>query len=521
MVATGISSAGSVTGCMTKEQKQTVHLCNMRNQVAAVCPQVSSSEKTNDFHQCRGNRRSSLFVEENDDSASFHFGANNWLAFWLYLVTSSYFLLSKKVNFFGGCNVKHEEKVPLSNQSIIPNERSNNVIDGFCYSESLGSPHSTCSSTYYDVLSEISDFDRTSYLQSLISLEEEDSELLSNSIISENSSTPLSHNSDSFTEIFDADTPSYWDSLLKLEKEDIKWNFDKASYWDSLLDLDDEDSEWLSDSMISENPSSPLSSNGDSFTDISDIGTPSYWDSLLRLEEEDNEWIPDKASYWRSLLSLEEEDSTWLSDSIISEDPSSPLSYNGDSETEICTPSYWDSLLKLDEQDSEWIPDTKHELECVQVGSPILSYKINWGNEILPSVSTISSLTGPHCSESEDVFSAEYLLETPDIEEFNGDEPLFWPFEGEFNWDSDESSFCNSPRKRLVFDSGSKTSMMKRCEQKGDEDFDSDMDIPLEYFDLDQEFAIEKLVGLNEFDGHEGLDSEFISDDFMLEESLQ
>jgi hypothetical protein len=487
----------------------------MRDQVAAICPQVSSSEKNNDFHQCHGNRRSStLFVEENEHSASFHSGANNWLAFWLYLVTSSYFLLSKKVNFFGGCSVKPEEKVSLSDRSI-PNERSNNVNDGLCYSESLGSPHSTCSSTYYDVLSEISDFDRTSYWHSLLSLEEEYSELLSDS------STPLSRNSDSFTEISDADMPSYWDSLLKLEEEDNEWNLDKASYLDSLLSLEEEDSAWLSDSMISENPTSPLSSNGDSFTDISDVGTLSYWDSLFRLEEEDNEWISDKASYWRSLLSLEEEDSTWLSDSIISEDPSSPLSYNGDSETEICTPSYWDSLLKLDEQDSEWIPDTKHELECVEVVSPILSYKINWGNEILPSVSTISSLTGPHCSESEDVFSAEYLLETPDIEEFNGDEPLFWPFEGEFNWDSDESSFCNSPRKRLVFDSGSKTSMMKRCEQKGDEDFDSDMDIPLEYFDLDQEFAIETMVGLNEFDGHEGLDSEFISDDFMLEESLQ
>ncbi|PNY17637.1 hypothetical protein L195_g014385 [Trifolium pratense] len=515
MVATGMSLTGSVTGCMIEEQKQTVQLCNMRNQVTAICPQVSSSEKNNDFHQCCGNRRSSsLFVEEN----------HNWLAFWLYLVTSSYFLLSKKVNFFGGCNVKHEEKVPLSNRSIIPNERSNNVNDGLCYYESLGSPHSISSSTYYDVLSEFSYFDRTSYWHSLLSLEEEDSELLSNSMISQNLSTPLSHNSDSFTKILDTGTPSYWDSLLKLENEDGELNLDKASYWDSLLSLEEEDSAWLSDSMISEDPSSPLSSIGDSFTDISDVGTPSYWDSLLKLEEEDNEWISDKASYRRSLLSLEEEDSKWLSDSMIPEDPSSPLSYNGDSETEISdigTPSYWDSLLKLDEQDSEWTPDSKHGLECVHVGSPISSFKINWGNEILPSVSTISSFTTPHCGESEDVFSAENLLKTPDIEEFNGDEPLFWPFEGEFNWDSDESSFCSSPRKILVFDSGSKTSRIKGRKQKGDEDFDSDIDIPLEYFDLDQEFAIETLVGLNEFDGHEGLDSEFIGDDFMLEESLQ
>ncbi|CAJ2676612.1 unnamed protein product [Trifolium pratense] len=412
-----------------------------------------AEEQNNDFHQCRGNRRMSyLFVEENDYSALFHSGANNLLAFWLYFVVSSYFLLNKKVNSFGSCSVKPEEKVSLSNRSI-PNERTDNANDALCYSESLGSPHRTCSSTYYDAFS---DFDRTSYCHSLISLE-------------------------------------------------------------------DEDSAWLSDSMISENPSSPLSYNSDSFTEISDTGTPSYWDSLLKLEEEDSERNLDKASYLQSLLSLEELDSAWLSDSMISEDPSSPLSYNADSETaDIGTPSYWDSLLKLDEQDNERNSSSKQGIECVQDGSPISSYKINWGTEILPSVSTISSFTGAHCEESEDVFSAEHLLETADIKELSGDEPLFWPSEGEFSWDSDESSFCCSPRKRLVFESGLKTSRIKGFEQKSFDDFGSDIDIPSEYFELDQEFSIETLVGLKEFDGHEGLDFEFIGDDgFMLEESLQ
>jgi hypothetical protein len=231
---------------------------------------------------------------------------------------------------------------------------------------------------------------------------------------------------------------------------------------------------------------------------------------LLKLEEEDNELNLDKASYLQSLLSLEEEDSAWLSDSMISKDPSSPLSYIGDSETEISdigTPGYWDSLLKLDEQDNEWISSSKQGMKCVQDGSPISSYKINWGTEILPSVSTISSFTG-----SEDIFSAE---------ELSGDEPLFWPSEGKLSWDSDETSFCCSPRKRLVFDSGLKTSRMKGCEQKIFDDFASDMNIPLEYYDLDQEFSIETLVGLKEFDGHEGLDSEFIGDDgFIMEEYL-
>jgi len=527
MIATAMSLAGSGTGCMTEKQKHTVNLCNLRKQ-------VSSSEGNNDLHECRGDRRnkrrSSSFVEENGYSASFHSGGNIWMAFWLCLVTSSYFMLRKKFNLFSSLRVKYEENVSLSNRNI-PNERTDNVNDAtavddaLSYSEGLGSPHGTCSSTYYDVFSEISDFDRTSYQHSLLSLEEEDIECVSaDSMISENPSTPQSYIGDSFYEISDVGTPSYKDSLLKLKEEDSDWILDKASYSHSLLSLEEEDSEWLSGSMISENHSSPLSYSGDSFSKISDVGLPSYWDSLLKLDEENSDWILDKASYSHSLLSLEEEDSAWLSDSMIPEDHSSPLSYNGDSFTDTSnggTPSYWDSLLRLEEEHSKWISDSKQEPEYVQDGSPISSYKINWGIEVLPSVSTISSFTGTHCGKSEDVFSPEHLLETADTEELTGEEPLFWPFEGEFNWDSEESSFCSSPRKRLVFDSGSSASRIKVDEQKGDEDFDSSMNIPLEYFDLDQEFEIETLVGLKEFDGHEGLDSEFIGDGFMLEESLQ
>lgn len=519
MIATAMSLAGSGTGCMTEKQKHNDHLCNLRKQVAVTC------------HDDRGNRRKcSSFVGENGYSASFHSGGNIWMAFWLCLVTSSYFLLRKKFNLFSSLRVKYEENVSLSNRSI-PKERTDNVIDAtavddaLSYSEGSGSPHSTCSSTYYDVFSEISDFDRTSYRNSFQSLEEEDIEWVSaDSMISENPSTPLSFIGDSFSEISDVGTPSYRDSLLKLKEEDSDLISDKASYSNSLLSLEEKDSEWLSDSMISENPYSPVSLSGDSFSKISEEGLPSYWESLLKLEEEDNVWILDKASYTHSLLSLEEEDSAWLSGSMIPEDHSSPLSYNGDSFTDISdasTPSYWDSLLRLEEEDSKLISDSKQEPEYVQDGSPISSYKINWGTEVLRSVSTISSFTGTHCGKSEDVFSAEHLIETADIEELNGDEPLFWPFEGEFNRDSEESSFCSSPRKRLVFDSGSTVSRIKGDEQKGDEDFDSSMDIPLEYFDLEKEFAIETLVGLKEFDGHEGLDSEFIGDGFMLEESLQ
>lgn len=252
------------------------------------------------------------FVEDNVNSYSFSLHSNEWLSFWLFLVASSYFLLSKQVNYFRVR--KPQEKLYLSNTTSISNKISEN-----------------------DVYSEISDLDRASYMDCLLSLEEEDSEY------------------------------------------------------------------WLSDSM-SENPSSPLSYiSAESFTDISDIDSPSYWDSLLRLEQSEEE-------------------------------------------------------------------------------------------------------NGTHFGKLEDNIynSAEHLLETTDIQEYftAGDEhePLFWPYEGKFNWDSEETSFCTSPRRSL------------------DSNIDLVYAFEREYFAMDQ---IEISMGLREFDGHEGLDSEFNGDRFVLEESLQ
>ncbi|KAJ1424438.1 hypothetical protein SESBI_11628 [Sesbania bispinosa] len=629
-IATGMSLCltENGTGCsMTPEHKQTGHLCNVRNQVAVICPRVSLDEDS-DLHECldkselSSNRRlRSLSVEDKNSSASFHFGANEWLAFWFFLVTSSYLLLRKNVNFFGGCRIQPAEEVSLSNRIARAEDDATAVNDMFSCSESSGSSHRTSSKnswtgfcTKCDASSEISDLDRESYWHSLLSLEDEDSEWLSDSkpheCSSENPSTPLSYKCDSFTDISDVDTPSNWESLLRLEGKDSEWisnsstlakcdayseisDLDRASHWQSLLSLEEEDSEWLSDSKAygcsPENPSTPLSYKCDSFTEISDVDTLSNWDSMLKLEGKDSEWISnpftlakcdahseisdlDRASYWNSLLSLEE-DEEWLSDSkpyeCSSENPSSPLSYKCDSFSEISdvdTPSYWDSLLRLEGKDSEWISDSKQELEYVQDGSLSPSYKGSWGIEVLPSVSTISSFTGAHYDKLEDNISAEHLLETADMEEFSADEPLFWPFEGKFNWNSEEpwTSFCTSPRKKGCKQKGDKAlcsvnsetsrlSMWSKSSPKIatleckdekvamkrggvqsykllslsktflNEDFDSNKDLPLgrEYFALDQELPIETLVGLKEFDGHEGLDSEFNGDDFMLVESLQ
>ena len=268
--------------------------------------------------------------------------------------------------------------------------------------------------------------------------------------------------------------------------------------------------------------------------------------------------------YCDSSHSLEREDSECISDSnskpygcFSSENPSTPLSStNCDSFSVIShldKASYWGSSLNLEGEGCEWISDSAPVLECF------------WGGNFPSTYPTVSSLTRVQCDKTEDRIAVEHLLEIADMEDFSADGPLFWPFEGKFNWNSGESwsSFCISPRRRLVFGSRSTTSRIKESKHEGheaacllskssakmvtselndekvalvpstgsnypilNEDYASNNDLPLarEDLSLDQgvEVPIESLVGLKEFDGHEGLDSEFNGDDYalMLDESL-
>ncbi|KHN30106.1 hypothetical protein glysoja_010484 [Glycine soja] len=552
-------TANGTVFCMEPEHKMTGHhFCNLRNQVDVIFPRVSSD----------GNMklRHSLSVEDKSYAVnSFHLFANVLVAFWLFLVAISYFLLSKDVNVFGGFRGKHAEKVSSSDRRTISNATTeDDTNDTFSWSE-------LC--TKCDAYCEISDFDKPSYMHSLLSLEGEDSEWLSDSmpygLSYEDPSTPPSYKCDAYYEISDFEQGSYLHSLLSLDDEDSEWLSDsksfgcssenpstplsskcnayfqisaleKASYVHSLLSLEDEDTEWLSDSKPSvrsfEEPSTPLSYKCDAYYEISDFDKACYMHSLLSLEDEDSEWLSDskpsgdlnKSSYMHPLISLEDEDSDWLSDSKsygFSSENSTPLSYKYDAYYEISDldkASYLLSLLILEDEDSEWLSDSS-----------------SWSIVVPPSVSTSSSFTGVQCGNSE--------------EEFSADEPLFWPFEGKLNWNSEEpwSSFCTSPRRR--FDSKSTTSRIKGCDKKKGnealcivnyetsklsmwakssakivpllecEHFDSNKDQLLlgkEYFDLCQELTIETLVGLKEFDGHEGLDSEF-DDVSLLDEYLQ
>ncbi|ESW22415.1 hypothetical protein PHAVU_005G152200 [Phaseolus vulgaris] len=417
-----------------------------------------------------------------------------------------------------------------------------------CSSENPSTPFS-CK---IDLASEISDLDKARYLPSLFSFEDDDSEWLPESksyaCSSENLSTPLRHKSNAFSEISDLDKESYTHSLINLEDEDSEWfsnsksfeysfenpstplryegqisHLDKAGYFHSLLSLedddDDDDSEWLSDSKpyacSPENLSTPLSYKTDAFSEISDLDKASYMHSLLNLEGEESEWLSDSKSFgcsssenpstpfsykfddvsdisdldkeycMHSLLILEDENSDRLLDCKsyyeCSSENSTPLSSKCDSYynvSDLDKASYLHSLLILEDEHSEWLSDST-----------------SWDIVVPPSVSTCSNF-----GDSED----KNLLETAGLEEnFSADEPLFWPLEGKVNWNSEEtwSSFCTSPRRRFALNSGV-CSVNKK-----------------EYFALGEEVPIETLMGLKEFDGHEGLllDSEF-NDVFVVDE---
>ncbi|KAM1158531.1 hypothetical protein ACFXTH_031897 [Malus domestica] len=158
-------------------------------------------------------------------------------------------------------------------------------------------------------------------------------------------------------------------------------------------------------------------------------------------------------------------------------------------------------------------------------------------------------LTPEHASEAEVL---EDLTTT--------DEPLFWPFEQKTDWNSEETwnYFSISPRKgigitasgtppdsipskhhdrnmdveegqgvRLVFRISSIEDYEIEAKIQGTRKWKVHVNEPVgvvnECIEVDiasKEVPIEMFMGLAEFDGHEGVDSEFNEDDFSLHASL-
>ncbi|BAT91784.1 hypothetical protein VIGAN_07040900, partial [Vigna angularis var. angularis] len=252
-IETGMNLTANGAGfCMAPVHKMTGHFCNLRNL------RVSSDNSK---------KWPSLSVEDKFYPANSVFLFTNVLTFWLFLVASSYFLPCKSVNTVGSCRERHAEKVS-SSDSIVSNASIKN--DATAASDTLTSSgcsrkisHSyteLCTDAYY----EISVLDKACYMNSLLSLEDDECEWLSDLMPCGSSSgepsTPLSYKCDAYYEISD---------------------FEQGSFFHSLLSLDDEDSEWLSDSKSfgrsSEEPSTPLSYKFDVASEISDFEQGSYF----------------------------------------------------------------------------------------------------------------------------------------------------------------------------------------------------------------------------------------------------
>lgn len=240
------------------------------------------------------------------------------------------------------------------------------------------------------------------------------------------------------------------------------------------------------------------------------------------------------------------------------------------------------SLLSLDGDDSKWTSDTELESDILRSSFPSPSCWRSWSSEAFSSSSNVSTpgkFQDGHLHR--DLSLENSSSEAGVLKDFNTDGPLFWPFDKKLDWNSEEDwkCFAMSPRKdklsispqrissksvemkfhdsrvdskmvcrrRLVFSSGSAASNILEKKQRRDNNSSTkkmnsmpsrlkksvkDGRIPTpkvdsgntnlsqDDFASNRKLPIEILLGLDEFDGHEGVDSEFNEGVFSLDDSL-
>ncbi|KAJ6917409.1 hypothetical protein NC652_019690 [Populus alba x Populus x berolinensis] len=242
------------------------------------------------------------------------------------------------------------------------------------------------------------------------------------------------------------------------------------------------------------------------------------------------------------------------------------------------------SLLSLDGDDSKWTSDTELESDILRSSFPSPSCWRSRSSEAFSSSSNVSTpgkFKDRHLHG--DLSLENSSSEAEVLKDFNTDGPLFWPFDKKLDWNSEEDwkCFAMSPRKdmlklsispqrissksvemkfhgsrvdskmvcrrRLVFSSGSAASNILEKKQGRDNNGSTkkmnsmpstlkksvkDGRIPTpkvdsgntnfsqDDFASNKKLPIEILLGLDEFDGHEGVDSEFNEGVFSLDDSL-
>ncbi|KAI3716462.1 hypothetical protein L1987_67360 [Smallanthus sonchifolius] len=148
--------------------------------------------------------------------------------------------------------------------------------------------------------------------------------------------------------------------------------------------------------------------------------------------------------------------------------------------------------------------------------------------------------------------SSDYSSEVKDLEEISTDKPLFWPLDSASDWSTETKwdLLTISPRKDVCYkfgkspktclDSHENMDLEKGCNRQLEFSEDSKSSSNMDQAEVDRltkrsvikhkivlkdlllvdklngEGVIEKVLGLGEFDGHEGIESEFNKDEFSL-----
>ncbi|XP_057958787.1 uncharacterized protein LOC131151564 [Malania oleifera] len=175
-------------------------------------------------------------------------------------------------------------------------------------------------------------------------------------------------------------------------------------------------------------------------------------------------WVPgmrenDESATYSSLSTSESSESSYTQSSedfTCSDTSSTPSSTNFESPSQswdLDSTSYFVSLVNLDEEDSKWISDMESELDSFRSSFPSPSFKSSCSFEIQSPISSVPLLTEVEVDvvehgKSQHVLPHELVSVATDLDGVDSDGPIFWPFEQNFDWDSELSwdYFCTSPR---------------------------------------------------------------------------
>ncbi|XP_065868859.1 uncharacterized protein [Euphorbia lathyris] len=134
-------------------------------------------------------------------------------------------------------------------------------------------------------------------------------------------------------------------------------------------------------------------------------------------------------------------------------------------------------------------------------------------------------------SSDEDGNSEYSYSDGVDLEDFRAEEPLFWPSDSKSDWNSPEiwNCFSMSPRKGLATSDSStgesKFGVLKFDSRRRSLEFHREASRLGNLTKIDEEIVIEEesietVMGLGEFDGHEGVEYEFNEDVFSMDDDV-